>query len=232
MKRDEKNEYLKNLKGRKFLILGGGLSGRAATKLLENLSQKLLLCDKTPQMGLNCPQETDELKNFRYFKPDLIIKSPGISPDHPILQSAKQTQTPIWSEIDLAYLFFKGKIIAITGTDGKSTSTALTGHLLQASGFKTKTGGNIGLPFSEICLDDIDLAVLELSSYQLDDSQFFRAETGCILNIAPDHLERHKTMENYAEAKKKIFLENTNSILNEKLKNLYELNKETFPNLI
>lgn len=153
---------------------------------------------------------------------NLIIKSPGISPNHHILQEAKTLQIPIYSEIDLANYFYKGRIIGITGTDGKSTTTALTGFLLNEQGFNSKAGGNLGIPFSEFCLFDLDYVVLELSSYQLEDSKSFHSHISCLLNLAPDHLERHKTMENYLDAKMKIIQNSEASdvfIVNRNLKN-------------
>ena len=115
---------------------------------------------------------------------------------HPILLELRKNSIPVVSEIELARHFFKGKIIGITGTDGKSTTTALTYHIIQKSFPKSKMGGNIGVPFIEFCLEDLDIAVLELSSYQLDDSSLLDLDVSAVLNIAPDHLERHKTMEN------------------------------------
>ncbi len=131
---------------------------------------------------------------------------------------------PVLSEIEFASYFFTGKIIGITGTDGKSTTTSLSFHLLYHVLGNAKMGGNIGTPFIEFCEDDLDYAVLELSSYQLDDSEYVPIWSGAILNIAQDHLERHKTMENYIHAKWKI-VDPRNShytlVLNQRQKNLF-----------
>lgn len=190
-----------------FLILGGGSSGDSSAKLLSSLSKRSILADRFPEkanqlfyvsvLSDNHPQET--LEGI-----DCIIKSPGILPDHPILNEAKIRQIPILSEIALARVFYKGPIIGITGTDGKSTTTALTYHILQSKFPNSKMGGNIGVPFTSFCLEPLDLVVLELSSYQLDDSPNLQLTASAILNLASDHLERHKTMGSYAKAKWKI----------------------------
>ncbi|TGM53838.1 UDP-N-acetylmuramoyl-L-alanine--D-glutamate ligase [Leptospira vanthielii] len=201
-------------KFQKFLILGGGSSGDSAAKLLTSKGKKCILADKSPEransllyaevLSDNHPQEI--LEGI-----DCIIKSPGILPDHPILEEAKQRNLSILSEICLGRIFYKGPIIGITGTDGKSTTTALTYHILKSKYPNSKMGGNIGVPFSSFCLEPLDLVVLELSSYQLDDSPNLELTASVILNLASDHLERHKTMESYAEAKWKIQnLENPN----------------------
>ncbi|PJZ44028.1 UDP-N-acetylmuramoyl-L-alanine--D-glutamate ligase [Leptospira brenneri] len=190
-----------------FLILGGGSSGDSSAKLLNSLGKRCLLADKFPDrankeiytsvLSDNYPQEV-------LVGIDCIIKSPGILPDHPILEEAKTKEIPILSEISLARIFFKGRVIGITGTDGKSTTTALTYHILKSKFPNSKMGGNIGIPFTSFCLEPLDLVVLELSSYQLDDSPNLHLTASAILNLASDHLERHQTMRSYAEAKWKI----------------------------
>lgn len=190
-----------------FLILGGGSSGDSAAKLLLSLGKKVSLADKFPEKAnseLYTKILSDNVPHESLEGIDCIIKSPGILPDHPILELAKQKQIPTLSEICLGRIFFKGKIIGITGTDGKSTTTALTHHLLQKKFPKAKMGGNIGVPFTSFCQEDIEVVVLELSSYQLDDSPNLELTASAILNLASDHLERHKTMEAYALAKWKI----------------------------
>ncbi|EMO63736.1 UDP-N-acetylmuramoyl-L-alanine--D-glutamate ligase [Leptospira borgpetersenii serovar Pomona str. 200901868] len=120
-----------------------------------------------------------------------------------------------------ADIFFKGKIIGITGTDGKSTTTSLVAHLLKKDFSDLKEGGNLGIPFTSFCKEPISLAVLELSSYQLEDSSPLDLNVSVFLNLAPDHLERHETMENYFRAKLKIAdLQNPNHslIVSEKIR--------------
>ncbi|MCB1190301.1 MAG: UDP-N-acetylmuramoyl-L-alanine--D-glutamate ligase [Leptospiraceae bacterium] len=211
------------VEGKSVLVLGGGISGKSAIGLLKKLkSSRVILYDKVYQDGNFDEFFSDSSGLGKAGKADLIIKSPGISPDHPILEEAKFLRIPIYSEIDLAYSFFKGKIVGITGTDGKSTTTALTGFLIQKMCPNSKAGGNLGIPFSDFCLENLDYAILELSSYQLEDSEFFQTSVSSLLNIAPDHLERHKTIDNYLEAKMRIIKnsdKNHRFIVNQKLQN-------------
>ncbi|MDF3821114.1 UDP-N-acetylmuramoyl-L-alanine--D-glutamate ligase [Leptospira sp. 96542] len=196
-----------------FLILGGGVSGESAANLLISLGKSCDLLDKSPNLTQN--------QRFRYtFSEEdfekaiasnqVLIKSPGISPSHPTLRLARTLGIPILSEIALGRVFYKGCLVGITGTDGKSTTTALTHHIIKSKFPNSKMGGNIGVPFTQFCTEDLDLVVLELSSYQLEDSPNLELSVGVITNIATDHLERHITMENYLSAKWKI------SNLNEK----------------
>ncbi|XDD48191.1 UDP-N-acetylmuramoyl-L-alanine--D-glutamate ligase [Leptospira sp. WS39.C2] len=196
---------LKNLQT--FLILGGGASGDSAAKLLTSLGKKVILADSFPEKAnhsLYSQVLSDKEPQANFEGIECIIKSPGILPNHPYLGIAIQKKIPILSEITLGRIFYKGPIIGITGTDGKSTTTALTFHLLQKKFPKVKMGGNIGVPFTSFCLEENDCVVLELSSYQLEDSPNLQLTASAILNLASDHLERHKTMESYATAKWKI----------------------------
>lgn len=190
-----------------FLILGGGSSGDSSAKLLSSLGKKVTLSDRFPEKANHTIYHqvlSDNEPHTVLSGIECIIKSPGVLPDHPILLVAKQKKIPILSEISLARIFFQGTAIGITGTDGKSTTTALAFHLIQKKFPNSKMGGNIGIPFTSFCLEKLDIVVLELSSYQLDDSPNLKLTASAILNLASDHLERHKTMESYAEAKWKI----------------------------
>lgn len=187
-----------------FLVLGGGISGDAAGHLLLRHGKKVRLADRastrtesSPFLEIVSDQEVQKALN----ETQVIIKSPGISPDHPILTEAKKQNLPILSEIYLGRLFFSGLLIGITGTDGKSTTTALTYHLINAKYNNSQVGGNLGLPFTQFCDKQHDIVVLELSSYQLEDSPNLELTSSAILTLAPDHLERHKTMHRYALAK-------------------------------
>lgn len=191
----------------RFLILGGGTSGVSASKLLLSLGRETILVDKNPDQS----NKMDFTKVFAESDGetalslcDFLIKSPGISPNHPILSLAKQKGIPILSEIALGRVFYKGLLVGITGTDGKSTTTALTYHILKSEYTNSRMGGNIGVPFTSFCRENLSLVVLELSSYQLEDSPNLNVDVSAILNLAPDHLERHGNMQNYAEAKWKI----------------------------
>lgn len=194
-----------------FLVLGGGLSGESAARLLAKKGKTVFLADKNANHKADSPfvatfLETTEWKDLP--KVQMVIKSPGISPEHPLLTEAEQRGIPILSEIYLGRLFFHGTLIGITGTDGKSTTTALTHHLIKAKFTNSEVGGNLGLPFTSFCDENLDLVVLELSSYQLEDSPNLNLSASAIITLAPDHLERHKTMERYAKAKWNIVAHN------------------------
>lgn len=190
-----------------FLILGGGTSGISASKLLLQFEKKTVLLDKNPKSASteDFSEIHSEDEGIRILPEiDVVIKSPGIKPDHPILAAAIKSKIPILSEIALGRVFYQGTLIGITGTDGKSTTTALVSHILKSRYTNSEMGGNIGVPFTSFCTKKLDLVVLELSSYQLEDSPNLEMDIAAILNLAPDHLERHGTMENYAKAKWKI----------------------------
>ncbi len=187
----------------RICVFGGGTTGQAVVSFLRKYKKEFFLIDSVAKSSeyiyFHDSVAFSSLPSF-----SLMIKSPGVSPSHPILLATREKNIPILSEIALARSFFKGKILGITGTDGKSTTTALTHHILSSSFPKTKPGGNFGIPFIEFCEEDLDFAVLELSSYQLEDSPQLELHSSAFLNLAADHLERHKTMEAYRDAKLKI----------------------------
>ena len=173
----------------RVLVIGGGITGKAVVEFLKKFDCEILLVDGKPQpsiCGISYFPDSIELSALGEIQ--LAVKSPGFKPSHPLVVKLNEAGIPIVSEITLARSFFRGKIIGITGTDGKSTTTALTFHIIQKSFPKSKMGGNIGVPFIEFCEEDLDFAVLELSSYQLDDSDYLNLDISAILNIAPDHL--------------------------------------------
>ena len=138
---------------------------------------------------------------------DLIIPSPGVPADAPLLQSARSKGVTIWSEIELASRFLKGRLIGITGSNGKTTTTSLIEHILRKAGFSTILAGNIGTPLIS-CVEktsDKTITIAELSSFQLELVEKFRPNISVFLNLTPDHLDRHHTLESYAAAKARIF---------------------------
>ncbi|HYL69296.1 MAG TPA: UDP-N-acetylmuramoyl-L-alanine--D-glutamate ligase, partial [Candidatus Limnocylindria bacterium] len=142
-----------------------------------------------------------------FLAQDLIIPSPGVPADTPLLQVARAKGISIWSEIELAYRFLKGRLIGITGSNGKTTTASLVDHILKNAGFSTILAGNIGTPLIG-CVDasrDGSVTVVELSSFQLELIETFRPNIGVFLNLTPDHLDRHHTMEAYGAAKARIF---------------------------
>lgn len=142
---------------------------------------------------------------------DLIIPSPGVPADAPLLKAARATGIAIWSEIELAYRFLKGRLIGITGSNGKTTTTSLIAHLLETANFPVILAGNIGTPLIS-CVDRAtpqSNIVAELSSFQLELIETFRPSISVFLNLTPDHLDRHYTMDSYAAAKARIFQNQT-----------------------
>ena len=187
----------------KVLVLGFGKSGRAAKKLLEEEGATVFVYDdKSPS------QIPDSV--------DFAVKSPGFPPDHPVIKALKERGIKVVGEVELAYSYFKGRLIAVTGTNGKSTTTALIHHVLKEAGINSFIGGNFGIPFSSFVKETTkdSVTVLELSSFQIEDLDSFRADIGVILNITPDHLNRYSSFKDYAEAKKKLIYFSKTSVLN------------------
>jgi UDP-N-acetylmuramoylalanine--D-glutamate ligase len=144
---------------------------------------------------------------------DLLIPSPGVPADAPLLKAAREKGITVWSEIELADRFLDGRLIGITGSNGKTTTTSLIHHILQHAGFSTILAGNIGTPMiSRVELTSEEtVTVAELSSFQLELIETFHPDISVLLNLTPDHLDRHKTMEAYAAAKARIFEKQTES---------------------
>src|SRR5271155_3999329 len=142
-----------------------------------------------------------------FLEQDLIVVSPGVQANLPALVLARKASVPVWSEIELAWRFLRGKLVAITGSNGKTTTTALLAHILETSNIPTLVGGNIGTPLLALVERSTDPAVTvaEISSFQLETIDKFRPEIGVLLNLTPDHLDRHGTFEEYAHAKMRMF---------------------------
>jgi UDP-N-acetylmuramoylalanine--D-glutamate ligase len=146
-------------------------------------------------------------KEITFLEQDLIIPSPGVPADLPLLQASRAKGVTIWSEIELADRFLNGRLIGITGSNGKTTTTSLVEHILQSAGFPTILAGNIGTPLIS-CVEqtnDRTITVAELSSFQLELIETFRPNISVFLNLTPDHLDRHATLEAYGAAKARIF---------------------------
>ena len=195
-------------------VLGYGRTGRAVVAYLHNHGVKIFVSDS----ALLTDADRESLKKlgiafeegghtFQAIEdPDLIVLSPGISPEIPILREAQLRSIQGISELDLAYLLTRGaSIIAVTGTNGKSTTVKLIEGILLQRGIQAIAAGNIGLPFITLADEPPDVVVLEVSSFQLEQSSIFHAHVSCLLNIAPDHLDRHGSMDNYVAAKLSIF---------------------------
>lgn len=206
-----------NLTGKKVLVVGSGISGIAATELLKKKGIETILFDGKKDLDVTGLKEKSsvfadvkiilgELLEEDMADLDLVVLSPGVPTDLPMIQILRDKQIPIWGEIELAYYFAKGRMIAITGTNGKTTTTALTGEILENYYNDVKVVGNIGIPYTSVAADTTDetVTVAEISSFQLETIHDFKPEVSAILNITPDHLNRHHTMECYIQTKESI----------------------------
>jgi UDP-N-acetylmuramoylalanine--D-glutamate ligase len=172
---------------------------RSEAEIGEEMAAKL----RTANMHLELGGHQEET----FLRQDLIIPSPGVPADAPLLQAARAKGVTIWSEIELAYRFRQGKWIGVTGSNGKTTTASLVEHILRTASFPTILAGNIGTPLIS-CVDRMTHdtnTVVELSSFQLELIQEFRTDISVFLNLTPDHLDRHHTMELYSKAKARIF---------------------------
>lgn len=204
------------LKGKKVLVAGTGISGIGAAKLLEHLGAFVTVYDGNEKLSRqDIEQKLDgckadivigQMTKELAASCDLMILSPGISAFGPLAMTFKDLSIPVWGEVELAYHASKGKIAAITGTNGKTTTTALVGEILKAAYSKSFVVGNIGIPYTSVALDTTDDCVIaaEISSFQLETIEDFCPQVSAVLNVTPDHLDRHKTMENYADTKLSI----------------------------
>lgn len=210
-----------NYSNKHILVLGAGLSGIGAAKTLGKLGAKVVLNDyKTHQFDRDTLQElvfngVEIITGQQDFQlldgQDVVVVSPGISLDIPILVEAKKRNIPIIGEVEVAYHISKAPILGVTGTNGKTTTTTLLAQVLVVAQKDVHVGGNIGKSLSEEALEvnENSILVAELSSYQLESIKDFRAKGAILLNVTPDHLQRHKTMEAYQAAKENIFINQT-----------------------
>jgi UDP-N-acetylmuramoylalanine--D-glutamate ligase len=209
-------------KGKKVLVIGAARSGLAAAKFLAEHGAMVFLNDlkKREELAEEPLQFLEELgvnlilgkhAVVTELNPDLLIVSPGVPFSAPPLLEAKEKRIPVWSELELAVRFTTAPIIAVTGTNGKTTTTTLLGKIFTDAGRNTFVGGNIGVPFIGTAekMGCEDRVVLEASSFQLETTQIFRPRVAVILNITPDHLDRHNTYEGYLKAKSKILANQT-----------------------
>ncbi|WP_341877165.1 UDP-N-acetylmuramoyl-L-alanine--D-glutamate ligase [Defluviitalea saccharophila] len=204
-----------------ILIIGMARSGISSAKLCSRLGANVKLQDMKTREELiaNMAEEINLLEGMGIQlilgedpepiidTQDLIILSPGVPTDLGFIQKAKRMNIPVWSEIELGYVLCSCPIVAITGTNGKTTTTTLVGEIMKAYNPNTHVVGNIGTPFTERVeqIKQTDIVVAEISSFQLETIHTFKPKVSAILNITPDHLNRHKTYENYISAKERIF---------------------------
>lgn len=212
-----------DLSNKHITIIGAARSGIAAARLVKRFGGIPFVSDIQSESKLANEIEELNKENISFecnghtnkvFDADLLVVSPGVPSDSPVLVEGRKKKIKMISEIELAYHFCKGKIIAITGTNGKTTTTSLCGHVLKNAGLKVYVAGNIGYAFSHIAADvkENEFVVLEVSSFQLDLIESFKPYIAIILNITPDHLDRYENkFESYINSKKRIYENQTQS---------------------
>lgn len=206
-----------NLQNMKVLVIGTGISGIGAARLLYLAGAKPILYDGNEKLtkedilnklpsGMTADIIIGSLPLEILDKVKFAVPSPGVSLDTPLMEMLKERNVPIYGEIELGYAMAKGQLIAITGTNGKTTTTSLVGEIMKDYYHSTYVVGNIGNPYTEIALDTNDntVTVAEVSSFQLETIHNFKPQVSAILNITPDHLDRHHSMEGYVAAKERI----------------------------
>ena len=206
-------------KDKKVLVFGSGISGVSAAALLLQEGAEVVLYDGNDRLdaaGIKEQIEGQAKGSVRVVlgafpeallsELSLVVMSPGVPTDLPSVNQMRDAGIPIWGEIELAYVLGKGDVLAITGTNGKTTTTALLGAIMKNFRESTFVVGNIGNPYTSVVREtkDDSVIVAEMSSFQLETIETFRPRVSAILNITPDHLNRHHTMEAYIEAKEQI----------------------------
>ena len=211
-----------DLTGKKVLVVGTGISGIGSAKLLEEQGALPILYDSNEKLTEEAVREklgkdshaqiilgTFPKKLAKSLS--LVVLSPGVPTDLDYVLYFKEQKLPVWGEIELAYNYGKGRVIAITGTNGKTTTTSLVGQIMKEYHDNVYIVGNIGNPYTQAAplMDDDTVSVAEISSFQLETIEYFHPQVSAILNITPDHLNRHHTMENYVAAKEAITMNQT-----------------------
>jgi len=207
-----------SVSGQRVVVVGAARSGLAAADLLVRRGALVTLTDVKPEVAeasaiaaRGIALELGGHQESTFTGADLIVVSPGVPLEQPVLEAARRAGVPVVGEVELASRWLKGRVIAITGTKGKSTTTTLASRMLERSGFPVLTGGNIGMPLSaQVDQSTPDtLHVVETSSFQLETTERFHPWIAALLNFSPDHLDQHPTVEAYAAAKQRIFARQT-----------------------
>src|SRR5256885_194984 len=205
------------LRGKRLLVVGLARTGVATALFCAERGAKVTATDArsqsaaggalAPVRAAGVSLELGGPRENSFLEQDLIVPSPGVPADAPLLQAARAKGVTIWSEVELADRFLRGRLIGITGSNGKTTTTSLIDHILKNAGFSTILAGNIGTPLIARVdqTNDDSITVVELSSFQLELIETFRPNISVFLNLTPDHLDRHHTLEAYGRAKARIF---------------------------
>lgn len=211
------NPYMQ-WKDKNIVLVGLGRSSIAAARLIQSIGAYPFISEQEDSTRLDLwrnkakefhiPFETGKHSRTWLEKAHLMIVSPGVPLNAPYVKKAKEMNIPITGELEFAFYFSKSKILAVTGTNGKTTVTSLLATMVQASGRSVALAGNNDTPFSEVVMEaeQTEFVVLEVSSYQLETTDQFHPQVAAVLNISNDHLGRHGTLENYAAIKERIFL--------------------------
>lgn len=205
------------LEGKNVLVFGSGISGIGAADLLKQVGANPIIYDGNEELdreeirsrmkdGAGTKVILGELSEEEMDRLDLVVLSPGVPTDLPVVKSLKARNLTIWGEVELAYQMGKGRVLAITGTNGKTTTTAMLGKIMEDYLDSVYVVGNIGTPYTSVALDmkEDTVTVAEISSFQLETIQDFCPQVSAILNITEDHLNRHHTMEEYIRVKEQI----------------------------
>ena len=232
---------INNIKGKKVLIVGLGKSGTATCRTLLDIGAEVSVQDRSKESDFD-PSFLNYLRGrgvsfyFDSLPPDMgefdmMVLSPGVSAELPFVTEAKEKGVEVIGELEIAYRASKGNFVAITGTNGKTTTTTLTGQIFKLAGRKTHIVGNIGTAATMEAYEagEDDWLVTEASSFQLETIKYFRPVVSAILNLTPDHLNRHHTMEAYGAAKARVFENQTESgylVINYDDKDCYKLSKD------
>ncbi|MGN0405619.1 MAG: UDP-N-acetylmuramoyl-L-alanine--D-glutamate ligase [Bariatricus sp.] len=202
-----------DLQGKKVLVFGAGISGTGSCKLLGDQGAEVILYDGNEKLDADAVAKQTGARVILGTFPeeelaslDLVVMSPGVPTDLPVVLRMKEAGIPVWGEIELAYVCGKGEILGITGTNGKTTTTSLLGEIMKNAFESVFVVGNIGNPYTTVAgeIREDSVIVAELSSFQLESIHTFRPRVSAVLNITPDHLNRHHTMEAYIQAKQDI----------------------------
>lgn len=208
-----------DLNNKKIIVAGTGKSGIAAANLLGKIGTEVILYNSDENTDFDAV--SNELEsgvsvsflsgdiNADYYKDnhiDVLVVSPGIPLEMDFINNANEAGVPVWSEIELAYVAGRGKVIGITGTNGKTTTTSLVGEIMKSHFEDVRVVGNIGIPYTSTAFDSTDdtVTVAEISSFQLETVHSFNPDVSAVLNITPDHLNRHGTMDVYTDCKMRI----------------------------
>ena len=218
-----------DFQGKRVLVVGLARTGVAVSLFAAGYGATVTATDEKPESALGETAARLRAAGVRlelgghpssiFFEQDLIVVSPGVPANLAPMVLAHVGGVPVWGEIELAWRFLRGKLVAVTGSNGKTTTTSLVGHILESAGMPVLVGGNIGAPLISLVERSTDstVTVAEVSSFQLETIEAFRPEVGVLLNLTPDHLDRHASFEAYAAAKMRLFenqLERDFAILN------------------